>query len=227
MKYKEELAIIEYNPFHIEKIKDPSERIQLKAIESNYFTIRCIKKPTEKVQQRAVSHNRSVIKYINHPYDSVLNMIDPKYHVAPKNITPDFEYAFYEPVYTTMEQIMYDFSCYINEKVKFFQYKTLKGAMNYLLKQKTWRFENGSRACEIDIRKIKSPYFYNLSQDSFFENYLKYYKLDKEFTHGEEIDGNYILPLVCDVEFCPDGHADYLVFEYENELYLVTILCYE
>ena len=217
---------------------EDDEDLQLAAISENAFSIRYIQNPTEKVQLKAVEEMVDSIKYVINPSKKVIEYVNALYdyhynrnslYPVPKNVTPNLEFSFYEPVYTSMEQIMFHLNCYINEKVKFFKYKSLKAAMNFLSNRKSWCFENGSRACSIDIRKLNitnldNDMIYLLSERHDKPGCIKKYK---EFAHGSEIDSNYLLSLLCGVEFCPDGHADYLVFEYEDEYYIITILCYE
>lgn len=227
MTREEIISEIKNNGFFIENVDDPDEELQLLAVDENYFSIRCIHNPTEAAQLAAIENGAWLVKFIAKPCQKVLEIVGDRFPI-PKNISPDdFKYKFYEPVFTTMEDIMFDFNCYINEKVKFFKYKTLEAAMNYLFKngKDKWRFENASRACMIDIRRLD---FNNIKQHpygitSYFDDVLH----RTEFNHGEEVDGYYLLPCLFGADDCPDGHADYLVFEYESDLYLITILCYE
>ena len=223
MTREEILERIKDNGFFIANVKDPDEEMQLAAIEENYFCIRFIQNPTEVVQIKAMEYHRWLIKYLKHPCEKAIELAEGL--ALAKNITPNFKYHFYEPVYTTMEQIMEQLDCYINPKVKFFQYKKLETAMNYLFKQEDWTFNNGSRACKIDIReldfeKLKTP-------NKWFLDYFNFVDRN-EFGHGEEIEcGFYLLPCLQDADYGPDGMADYLVFEYNDKLYLITILCFE
>ena len=133
MTREEIIERIKDNGFFIANVKDPDEEMQLEAIEENYFCIRFIQNPTEAVQIKAMEHHRWLIKYLKHPCEKAIELAEGL--TLAKNITPNFKYHFYEPVYTTMEQIMEQLDCYINPKVKFFQYKKLETAMNYLFKQ--------------------------------------------------------------------------------------------
>jgi hypothetical protein len=223
MSREEILDRIKDNGFFISNIKDPDEEMQLTAIEENFFSIRCIQNPTEATQVEAVNHHRYVIKYIKHPCKKALEVA--KDLTICEDLTPNGPYHFYEPVYTTMDQIMEQLECYINPKVKFFKYKKLETAMNYLFKQDEWCFENGSRACKIDIRKIDFDKLNNI--DKWYVDFFNHVERT-EFGHGEEIDFSYfILPCLQEADYCPDGMADYLVFKYEGVLYLITILCFE
>ena len=65
--------------------------------------------------------------------------------------------------------------------------------MNYLFKQEYWIFNNGSRACKIDIReldfeKLKTP-------NKWFLDYFNFVDRN-EFGHGEEIECGFIYYLV-------------------------------
>lgn len=229
---KEEIKeVVKECPWEISLYNDEDEEIQLAIVEENPFSIRYIQNPTEKVQIAAVSDMLSSFVYIMRPCQAVVDMVQKSWnsdkYVIPKNITPNSKFAFYEPVYTEMSQIMTHFSCYINKGVKFFQYKTLRSAMNYLSKLDNWCFENGSRACYIDIRKVDIDNIHEDIEELLTERHDKFGKNYTEFVHGAEIESNYLLSMACGVEFCPDGHADYLVFEYDNEYYIITILCYE
>lgn len=231
MKKEEIIEAVREHPWEISLFDDNDEDLQLAAVEENSFSIRYIQNPTNKVQIKAVDDMHSSFVYIMKPCQEAIDIIKSGWsadkYVIPRNISPNLEFSFYEPVYTNMEQIMFHLGCYINDEVKFFQYKSLRAAMNFLLKRKNWCFENGSRACYIDIRKID---FSNIESDIIEllrerpDMACQHYR---EFNHGACIEGNYYLSMACGVEFCPDGHADYLVFEYEGQLYIITILCFE
>lgn len=226
MSRKEIIEKIKENGFFIENIEDPDEELQLLAIENNAFCIRKISNPTEKVQIQAVDSFISCFKYIKRPCQDVIDRVHGLYP-TPRCISPEsFKYKFYECVYKTMDEIKYDFDCFISEKDTFFKYKTLGLAMSYLKKKGSgpWNLNNHKGPSQLDIRKID---FSNLGEGS--KGIIDYLEFTgkTEFQHGEEIEMWDVLPSLFGADECPDGHADYLVFEYKDELYLLTLLCFE
>jgi hypothetical protein len=227
MTREEVIEQIKDNGFFIENVENPDEELQLLAIEENPFCIRVIDNPTKKVQMEAVDNFICCIKYIKKPCQEVIDRVHDLYP-TPKCISPeDFKYKFYEPVYETMDQIKYDFNCYFSETDKFFKCKSLKAAMNSLFRKNKngpWNLDNYKGPSQFDIRKID---FNNINYCK--GNIIEYFEyLGKtEFQHGSEVDGYYLLPCLFEADYCPDGHADYLVFRYEGDLYLLTLLCFE
>ena len=224
---EEAIEAIKENGFEIQYVKNPDEELQLMAIEENYFSIRCIPNPTEKVQLKAIENGYWVVKYIAKPCQKVIDAVNGRRPI-PRNISPEnFKYKFYEQVFTTMEEIKNEFDAYIIESDTFFRFKTLGLAINYfnrVRKDKDYiRFGKG--ASEIEIRKID----FNKLELERVDQICQYmdYVGRTEFNHGEEIDMWFLLPCLFGADDCQDGNADYLVFEYKDELYMITILCYE
>ena len=101
------------------------------------------------------------------------------------------------------------------------------GSMNTLFRKDTegpWNLNNYKGPSQFDVRKIDFDHisYYKGNITEYFE-----YLGKTEFQHGSEVDGYYLLPCLFEADYCPDGHADYLVFRYEGELYLLTLLCFE
>lgn len=218
---------IKDNSFFIGNVDNPDEELQLLAIEDNPFSIREIQNPTKKVQIETVETFRSCIKYIKRPCQEVIDIVHGLLP-TPECISPEwFKYKFYEPVYRNMDQIKYDFDCYISDDEKFFKCKSLKAAMNTLFRQSDegpWNLDKYKGPSQFDVRKI------DFNKINYYKgNITEYFEFlgRTEFNHGSEVDGYFLLPCLFEADYCPDGHADYLVFEYENELYLLTLLCYE
>ena len=69
-KYKEKLVLA--NPAMIQRIIDPSEKLQMIAIEEHYSNIQFIKNPTEKVQLTAIDYNPRAIRSISNPCDAAI-----------------------------------------------------------------------------------------------------------------------------------------------------------
>ena len=84
-----------------------------------------------------------------------------------------------------------------------------------------WNLDDYKGASQFDLRKIdfNKINYYKGNITEYFEMIHK-----TEFKHGDEIDGYFFLPCLFEADYCPDGHADYLVFRYEGELYLLTLL---
>lgn len=218
---------IKENGFNISEVDDPDEELQLLAIEDNPFSIRAIDSPTDTVQFKAVDSFISCIKYIKRPCAEAIKRAGSRYPI-PQCISPaGFKYKFFEPVYETMDQIKDDFNCYISDDEKFFKCKSLKAAMNTLFrKSKTgpWNLDNYEGPSQFDVRKLDfNAITYNKGNITEYFEYLG----KTEFVHGSEVDGYFLLPCLFEADYCPDGHADYLVFKYEGELYILTLLCYE
>ena len=227
MTREEVIEQIKDNGWFISNITDPDKELQLLAIEENPFCIRAIDNPTKKVQIKAVDTFISCAKYIKKPCQEVIDRVHGLYP-TPECISPeDFKYKFYEPVYETMDQIKYDFNCYISDDEKFFKCKTLKAAMNSLFRKNKngpWNLDNYKGPSQFDVRKIDfSDIKYHKGNITEYFEYLG----KTEFQHGSEVDGYYLLPCLFEADYCPDGHADYLVFRYEDDLYLLTLLCFE
>lgn len=218
---------IKADGWFIANIENPDAELQLLAVAQNPFCIRTIDNPVDAAQIAAVEQFHCCIKYIKRPCKTVIDIAGDLYPIS-ECISPEgFKYKFYEPVYETMDQIKYDFNCYFSETDKFFKCKSLKAAMNSLIrknKKGPWNLDNYKGPSQFDIRKID---FNNINYCK--GNIIEYFEyLGKtEFQHGSEVDGYYLLPCLFEADYCPDGHADYLVFRYEGDLYLLTLLCFE
>ncbi len=218
---------IKADGWFIANIEKPDTELQLLAVAQNPFCIRAIDNPVDATQIAAVEQFHCCIKYIKRPCKTVIDIAGDLYPIS-ECISPEgFKYKFYEPVYETMDQIKYDFNCYFSETDKFFKCKSLKAAMNSLIRKNKngpWNLDNYKGPSQFDIRKID---FNNINYCK--GNIIDYFEyLGKtEFQHGSEVDGYYLLPCLFEADYCPDGHADYLVFRYEGNLYLLTLLCFE
>lgn len=218
---------IKADGWFIANIENPDAELQLLAVAQNPFCIRAIDNPVDATQIAAVEQFSCCIKYIKRPCKTVIDITGDLYPIS-ECISPEgFKYKFYEPVYETMDQIKYDFNCYFSETDKFFKCKSLKAAMNSLIRKNKngpWNLDNYKGPSQFDIRKID---FNNINYcKGNITEYFEY--LGKtEFQHGSEVDGYYLLPCLFEADYCPDGHADYLVFRYEGDLYLLTLLCFE
>lgn len=218
---------IKADGWFIANIENPDAELQLLAVAQNPFCIRAIDDPVESTQIAAVEQFSCCIKNIKRPCKTVIHIAGDLYPIS-ECISPEgFKYKFYEPVYETMDQIKYDFNCYFSETDKFFKCKSLKAAMNSLIRKNKngpWNLDNYKGPSQFDIRKID---FNNINYcKGNITEYFEY--LGKtEFQHGSEVDGYYLLPCLFEADYCPDGHADYLVFRYEGDLYLLTLLCFE
>jgi hypothetical protein len=218
---------IKADGWFIANIENPDAELQLLAVAQNPFCIRAIDNPVDATQIAAVEQFHCCIKYIKRPCQEVIDRAHDLYPIS-ECISPEgFKYKFYEPVYETMDQIKYDFNCYFSETDRFFKCKSLKAAMNSLIRKNKngpWNLDNYKGPSQFDIRKID---FNNINYcKGNITEYFEY--LGKtEFQHGSEVDGYYLLPCLFEADYCPDGHADYLVFRYEGDLYLLTLLCFE
>lgn len=218
---------IKADGWFITNIENPDAELQLSAVAQNPFCIRAIDNPVDATQIAAVEQFSCCIKYIKRPCKTVIDIAGALYPIS-ECISPEgFKYKFYEPVYETMDQIKYDFNCYFSETDKFFKCKSLKAAMNSLFRKNKngpWNLDNYKGPSQFDLRKID---FNNINYcKGNITEYFEY--LGKtEFQHGSEVDGYYLLPCLFEADYCPDGHADYLVFRYEGDLYLLTLLCFE
>ena len=218
---------IKADGWFITNIENPDAELQLSAVAQNPFCIRAIDNPVDATQIAAVEQFSCCIKYIKRPCKTVIDIAGDLYPIS-ECISPEgFKYKFYEPVYETMDQIKYDFNCYFSETDKFFKCKSLKAAMNYLFRKNKngpWNLDNYKGPSQFDLRKID---FNNINYcKGNITEYFEY--LGKtEFQHGSEVDSYYLLPCLFEADYCPDGHADYLVFRYEGDLYLLTLLCFE
>ena len=226
MTREEVIEQIKDNGFFIENIENPDAELQLLAVAENPFCIRSVDNPVDATQIAAVEHFPCCIKFIKRPCRTVIDIAGDLYPIS-ECISPEgFKYKFYEPIYETMDQIKYDFDCYISDE-KFFKCKSLKAAMNTLFRKDTegpWNLNNYKGPSQFDIRKIDFDHinYYKGNITEYFEMIGKY-----EFQHGSEVDGYYLLPCLFEADYCPDGHADYLVFRYDGDLYLLTLLCFE
>lgn len=68
---EESMNLVRLSRFYIEKIVNPSERIQLVAVRENGTVIRYIKNPTPKVILEAVLNNTLAIQFIKNPPEHV------------------------------------------------------------------------------------------------------------------------------------------------------------
>lgn len=126
---------IKADGWFIANIENPDAELQLLAVAQNPFCIRAIDNPVDTTQIAAVEQFPCCIKYIKRPCKTVIDMAGDLYPIS-ECISPEgFKYKFYESVYETMDQIKYDFNCYFSETDKFFKCKSLKAAMNYLIRK--------------------------------------------------------------------------------------------
>lgn len=218
---------IKHDGWSIANIENPDAELQILAVQENPFSIRAIDNPVDIAQIIAVEQFPCCIKFIKRPCKTVIDIASDLYPISECISPEDFKYKFYEPVYETLDQIKYDFNCYISDNEKFFNCKTLKAAMNTLFRKNKngpWNLGNYEGPSQFDVRKLD---FSSIKYPK--GNITEYFEyLDKtEFQHGSELDGYYLLPCLFEADYCPDGHADYLVFRYEGELYLLTLLCFE
>ena len=151
-----------------------------------------------------------------------------------KNLFPKSEFEFIDNVHVSVTTIKKAFKCYmVDSFCDFFNHSSLKEAMqnleNKMMVEGGWLFEDPNKAVSIDIRKINIDKtlselevfaeFYSFQQKSneIIRNFKKSILVDEQY---------YLLPFISGVLCCPDKHGDYLVFEYEDELYILSMLCY-
>ena len=148
---------IKADGWFIANIENPDAELQLSAVAQNPFCIRAIDNPVDAAQIAAVEQFPCCIKYIKRPCKTVIDIAGDLYPLS-ECISPEgFKYKFYEPVYETMDQIKYDFNCYFSETDKFFKCKSLKAAMNSLIRKNKngpWNLDNYKGPSQFDIRKI-------------------------------------------------------------------------
>jgi hypothetical protein len=71
---EQQINLILTNPYSIQAIEDPTERVQLAAVDSDGYSIRFIKNPTEQVQLVAVERRGHRIKYITNPTPAAIKI---------------------------------------------------------------------------------------------------------------------------------------------------------
>ena len=109
-------------------------------------------------------------------------------------------------------------------RFKFFQFKTLKEAIEYCERTGRWQFEDDS----VSVFEVaKFPKDLSDTPAGYVE-YIEGYCSDEVYRHGEWGDYGLLLPGVLDVEPIGDGgHNDYCLFRYEDDLYIVVYKDYE
>ena len=248
-----QLAAASENAYVIQYIENPIEAVQLLAIEEDEELIKYIKNPTAAVQLAAVKKDEFSIIYIKKPCSAVLEFCNMNCNVeestdeeddyenlddeelGTRNLFPNSGYEFIDKIHTSIETIKEAFEVYgVNDYCDFFNFDSLDEAFNFLksieMIDKGWKFDSENGTVAIDIRKIDIENAL-LELKKFAEFYTFDMESDEPITQFERniyVDEQfYLLPSISNVPLCPDGYGDYLVFEYDDELYVLTMLCFE